>query len=206
MSYSSTRIKAKKLTTTHRFFAAPPVHLVPAGNVTETASVPVPLGAYTWHCVSLKTIVFQQVRTYPGTILGYSCSDKAFPSSSSINSSSDLSGTIDAPTITSASVLPIFSRHSYPLKLITFTVNAFPFALTAEEDLKACAMFTPAPHGALALGLLVFARTGVPVTPSAGEMAACAFAWKKREKRTREAVMKRANMLDKWYQGDLLKK
>ena len=38
-------------------------------------------------------------------------------------------------------------------------------------------MFTPAPHGEFALGRLTSFRTGVPETPSAGEMAACAVTW-----------------------------
>ena len=51
------------------------------------------------------------------------------------------------------------------------------FAATAVDVSIVFATFTPAPQGEFPLGLLTLFRTGVPETPRAGAMAACAVTW-----------------------------
>ena len=66
---------------------------------------------------------------------------------------------------------------TYALKFVMFALKV-PSAFNAmlPDVLIVLAMLT-LPHSAFVFGLCTSLRTGVPFTPKAGEMIACALAW-----------------------------
>lgn len=68
------------------------------------------------------------------------------------------------------------------------------FAATAVDVLIVFAMFT-LPQGFALLGRCTLLRTGVPETPRAGAIAACACAWLRRARTTAAEERNLANIL-----------
>ena len=75
------------------------------------------------------------------------------------------------------------------MKLVTETVKEPSAAAATDCEVPTAeATFTPAPHGAFVEGRVTSDRAGVPVTPRAGEMSACAEACAARARREKRAL------------------
>lgn len=152
----------------------PPVQVVPAGSVPDTWTEPVVWGDFTPFVVIVAeppsneapvpvVSIAELVISVEPSVPLCACTDSAKG-----NNKRD-------------------GSMAHPLKFVTVTAKAFPFAVTAWLPGIACATFTPLPHGDFVLGFVTSARAGVPVTPSAGVMIACALAAERAERRTASA-------------------
>ena len=75
------------------------------------------------------------------------------------------------------------------MKLVTETVKEPSAAAATDCEVPTAeATFTPAPHGAFVEGRVTSDRAGVPVTPRAGEMSACAEACAASARREKRAL------------------
>ena len=145
----------------------------------ETVSDPLVGG---WRSMRCSRRALHGRVNYLVAVLGYSRCRKGLSGARGVDECRHLPGAIGATnsTLMSGPALMTLDRDNYvtyALKLVMVAAkDPSALATMGVTVLRSVAMLT-LPHSAALLGRWTSLRTGVPVTPRAGEMMACACAW-----------------------------